>query len=146
MTDSPTGRLGGKGPNIQSLPVRTPEGTKVRDALVRACSGGQAQRAWEDACRELDAEERLWDEHLIRRYNVAAIHADDGWVDRERNRVRLPSYTRYRRPLIEVGDVVALGRSDKGFRLVRVDSVDRSVFGIWYGFTEIGRADGPAGV
>ena len=32
---SPTGRLANKGPNMQNIPIRTPEGKAIRDALIK---------------------------------------------------------------------------------------------------------------
>lgn len=35
MSKSPTGRLTKPEPNMQSIPIRTPEGKQIRDALVK---------------------------------------------------------------------------------------------------------------
>ena len=36
MTDSPTGRLSSKGPNIQNITPKTEEGRKIREAFIES--------------------------------------------------------------------------------------------------------------
>lgn len=65
---------------------------------------------------------------LARLYGVAAVHPDDGWVDRERNKLQLV-YPTFQREEVRAGDAIALdARSDtsiRGYRIVRVIRVER---------------------
>lgn len=61
----------------------------------------------------------------LRAQGVKAAHPDDGWVNRERNTVRLEYPTFNDRP--QVGDLIALGWPWRGYRLVRVTALDHSV-------------------
>lgn len=74
----------------------------------------------------LDIEQRMLAQEggwvtRLRAAGVKAAHPDDGWVNRDRNTVRL-EYPRFNdRP--QVGDLIALGVPDR-YRLVRVTGLD----------------------
>lgn len=57
-----------------------------------------------------------WVEYL-KSFDIKAAHADDGWVDREKNKIVF-SYPDFILP-IEVGDHIAIGTPEK-WRIVRV--------------------------
>ncbi|MEW6019519.1 MAG: hypothetical protein AB1760_15770 [Pseudomonadota bacterium] len=63
---------------------------------------------------------------LLAQHHVAAVHPDDGWVDRRSNTVTLTYPALFAEP--EIGDLIALGSETTGeqvigrFRLVRVTS------------------------
>jgi hypothetical protein len=62
-------------------------------------------------------------------FKVAAIHPDDGWVNRKENTVEL-TYPSYRRD-VQIGDLIALGSESCDvdpigrFRLVRVTGAEK---------------------
>ena len=72
----------------------------------------------------------------LRDHGVKAAHPDDGWVDRERNRVHL-CYSDFNDGL-QVGDLLALGAPWRDTRIVRIvgSSDNRLAVGIeprpWY--------------
>ena len=67
--------------------------------------------------------ENLWVDSLIRR-GIKAAHPDDGWVDREENKVVF-CYPQFRMQ-VNVGDLIALGWPDK-YRIVRVTGLRRLI-------------------
>ena len=64
-------------------------------------------------------------------YNIAAMHPDDGWVDREKNYVIL-TYPCFKRD-VEIGDFIALGSSGS-YRLVTVTGIRKFMTITYYDF------------
>lgn len=74
---------------------------------------------------------------LIDKLGVAAIHPDDGWVNRKENTVHLV-YPRYKAEIVH-GSLIALGQPWSGYRIVKVIEPVKCSFGnddIWL-FSEI---------
>ncbi|WP_262027548.1 hypothetical protein [Microvirga sp. Mcv34] len=71
---------------------------------------------------------RRWTEDLRSRHDVAAVHFDDGWIDREKGSLVIPSYAPFVGP-ITVGSLIAIGFPDKATRLVRVIRIEESLLG-----------------
>lgn len=73
---------------------------------------------------------REWIDKL-RALGVKAAHPNDGWVDRDLNRVHL-TYPHFAGRL-EVGDLLALGSPTYGTRIVRVTGFEENRFAIGLG-------------
>lgn len=70
-----------------------------------------------DIDRHMVANERAWVAHL-RQMGIKAAHPDDGWVDREVNKIHL-CYPQFNDGL-KVGELLALGSPTGCTRIVRV--------------------------
>lgn len=90
--------------------------TSNGSAAGDACLETFARVGREMAMEKADAHAKL------RAQGVAAIGADDGWVDRKENSWMPPSYATIFQP-IKVGDKIALGWPWSGFRIVRVTAI-----------------------
>ena len=80
------------------------------------------------------SDERAWITRL-REQGAKAAHPDDGWVDRERNRIHL-TYPQFDDG-VRVGDLLALGWPTGPTRMVRVVDTSDNVFAVpndraWY--------------
>ena len=86
--------------------------------------GVEARKRWVDVCLAAQNKQDAWVASL-RAQGVKAAHPDDGWVDREHNRVQLvyPVFDDNQR----VGELIALGDADE-HRLVRVTSIRTSLW------------------
>lgn len=87
-----------------------------------------------DIDRRMVADERAWVAHL-RQMGISAAHPDDGWVDREANKIHL-CYPQFNDGL-KVGDLLALGSPTGRTRLVRVVNTSENRFAVgdpspWY--------------
>lgn len=87
--------------------------------------------------RQMADDERRWLAGL-REQGVKAAHPDDGWVNREANKVHL-CYPQFNDGLV-VGELLALGWPDR-HRIVRVIGTSNNRFGIepgpwWFHFEE----------
>ncbi len=71
----------------------------------------------------MESEEKEWIKKL-RADGIKASHPDDGWVDRDVNKVFL-SYPQFNDG-IQIGDRIALGWSWE-YRIVRVTKIEESV-------------------
>lgn len=90
-----------------------------------ATSSPEFANAWAAICRQGQVEQDEWIAAL-RADGVKAAHPDDGWVDRERNEVRLV-YPQYNDG-VSADDIIALGCPDR-HRLVRVVGVSGRIGG-----------------
>jgi hypothetical protein len=91
----------------------------VKELLTRA--NDQFRTLWERACDEAKAR-RARDDALLRKLGVTMAHPDDGWVDREISAI-WPTYPHFSlNP--KVGDTIALGDAERGYRLCRVTRTD----------------------
>ena len=84
--------------------------------------------------RDMVQQEREWIADLRAR-GVKAAHPDDGWVDRDRNRLHL-AYPQFNDSLL-VGDLLALGWPWSETRIVRVTATSDNPFAVdhvgpWY--------------
>lgn len=109
----------------------SPSGAQLRDG---SRVSGQAEHVARSVAidRDMAREEREWIASL-RAKGVKAAHPDDGWVDRDVNRVHL-CYPQFDDGL-EVGDVLALGWPWRATRLVRIVDTDDNPFSSerpWY--------------
>jgi hypothetical protein len=73
----------------------------------------------------------------LQKLGVKAEHPDDGWVDRQNNKVHL-SYPRFDHGPC-VGDLIALGSPWEGYRLCEVTDLTGGVFMRWFWFKELRR-------
>lgn len=92
-----------------------------------------------EICREANINKGLWIAKL-RANNIKASHPDDGWVDREKNKVCF-MYPQFNDG-IDIGNSIALGSPDK-YRVVKIIGIrDESCMGVgsgleYYQFKEV---------
>ena len=83
---------------------------------------------WVDACMKIQCERDLWVASL-RKMCVAAAHPDDGWVNREENRLQLvnPHFN----DGVGVGSLVALGSPAKHRLVELIGSTEGCFHDVW---------------
>lgn len=72
----------------------------------------------------LAAEESI--QWLVENLKVAAVHPDDGWVNREENIIEF-AYPKYKED-INVGSLIAIGSHSSGYRIVQATTKIESLF------------------
>lgn len=97
---------------------------RSNDGLCKSASI-EFVNTWNEVAQKQIDDTATWISEL-RKNGVKAAHPDDGWVDREKNTVRM-TYPQFNDG-IKVGDVIALGWADR-FRLVRVTGKTQSHLG-----------------
>lgn len=97
---------------MKSGAIVSSNGSAIGNRLLENLISFEERRETEEVC---------WVDRL-RAMGVKAAHPDDGWVNRDENRVHL-SYPQFFDGLQE-GDLLALGWSGDKFRLVRIIRVN----------------------
>jgi len=86
---------------------------------------------WHEICDEADKAKAQWIADLRAR-GVRVAHPDDGWVDRDKDRLCL-CYPQFNDGM-KIGSIVALGNPDK-YRLVEIIGYDKGILGVeWWPF------------
>jgi hypothetical protein len=94
--------------------------------LIPLIGGSSSFRqVWVEQCTDMQRKNDEW-VTALRNQGIKAAHPDDGWVDREKNRVQF-SYPQFNDGA-DVGDVIALGYDWK-WRLVRLTAHYENPFG-----------------
>jgi len=87
--------------------------------LLGPTSNLEFQKDWYDVCEREQREQDEWILKLIED-GIKAAHPDDGWNDRDNNEIHF-AYPRFIHPLLQIGNLVALGRPEK-FHIVKLTS------------------------
>jgi len=95
---------------------RKAECMEPKDMIGLASGKPEFVRAWADVCIKAQKSLDEWIA-LLRSQGVKAAHPDDGWIDRENNRLHF-AYPQFNDG-VSVGSLVALGRPGK-YRLVKL--------------------------
>lgn len=83
---------------------------------------------WQDSCIEAQRHEDKWIE-MLRKDGIKAAHPDDGWVNRQDNKVVL-CYPQFNDG-VSIGDRICLGWHDK-WRIVTITSIEQGLTGLKY--------------
>lgn len=93
--------------------------------MIPLCTGDPHFVAkWAEGCRKAQTEQDAWIAKL-RAEGVSAAHPDDGWVNREENKIHF-AYPQFNAG-VKTGDIIALGWPGQ-YRLVKVTKVEQSRF------------------
>jgi hypothetical protein len=97
-----------------------------------AIAGDDFVIEYANICRQMQEKKREWIE-ILRSDGVKAAHPDDGWVNREENKVHL-TYPQFNDG-VGIGDRIALGTPTK-WRIVEVTGIEQGMLPLlWYTFT-----------
>ncbi len=111
--------------------------------LIGLATGNPAfVSSWDAGCRADHVNERLWIAKL-RNLGIKAAHPDDGWVDREENKLTF-AYPQFNDG-VEVGDLVCLGWAGQRSRVMKITAVKRSDFFdslVYYYFEQVDPMNG----